>query len=162
MSQELLSGAPKDLTRCDIFSLGATMYEICLGRPLPANGREWREMRGGKLESPLHRTHPELECMITEMMRPNPSERPAAGGLLSRRQLLSDEQKLLLAEKNRAREANLALAAHEEKMRGMDQSLLPSSGVGAFGAGGGGRNDGVSARFERPMKKLERSVSCLL
>ena len=40
MSMELLSGDSTDLTKSDIFSLGATMYEICLGRPLPMNGPE--------------------------------------------------------------------------------------------------------------------------
>ena len=49
MSAELLQDGPKDLTKCDIFSLGATVYEICRGRPLPPNGEEWHSLRSGSL-----------------------------------------------------------------------------------------------------------------
>lgn len=34
MSLELLAGDHSDLTKSDIFSLGATLYEICRGQPL--------------------------------------------------------------------------------------------------------------------------------
>ena len=47
MSAELLQDGPKDLTKCDVFSLGATVYEICRGRPLPPNGPEWHAIRSG-------------------------------------------------------------------------------------------------------------------
>lgn len=34
-----------DLTKADIFSLGASIYELCLGRKLAAEGEEWRMIR---------------------------------------------------------------------------------------------------------------------
>lgn len=37
MSMELLGGDHEDLTKSDIFSLGCTMYEICVGRELPVS-----------------------------------------------------------------------------------------------------------------------------
>lgn len=48
MSMELLAGDHTDLTKSDISSLGATVYEICLGRPLPVNGQEWQDIRSGR------------------------------------------------------------------------------------------------------------------
>lgn len=140
MSRELLSGDTSDITKCDIFSLGATMYEVCLGRSLPADGPEWADIRSGKL-CVLRRTHPALIEMIRDMMHPEPSKRPCASALLRRRHLLSDEQKLLLLEQNRAKEASLALMAQEEKLKSMD------------GGGRGGKLLG---------KKLTRSTSCSL
>lgn len=38
-----------DVTRCDVFSLGASVYELCLGRFLGADGEqgiaEWHSIR---------------------------------------------------------------------------------------------------------------------
>lgn len=95
MSKDLLDFNPKDLTKCDIFSLGATMYEVCSGRPLPSCGQEWQDLRNGKLACPLRRHHnfdggsntttmPCLAAIIREMMHPDPEKRPSATQLLSR------------------------------------------------------------------------------
>lgn len=116
MSKELLSGDHEDLTKSDIFSLGATMYEICLGRPLPSDGPEWQAIRAGHL-LPLQATPFEMELIIKEMMHPDPNKRPSASQLLTRKQLLSDEQKQLMAEKSKVLEANLALALQTKKMK---------------------------------------------
>lgn len=116
MSKELLSGDHEDLTKSDIFSLGATMYEICLGRPLPSDGPEWQAIRAGHL-LPLQGTPFEMELIIKEMMHPDPNKRPSASQLLTRKQLLSDEQKQLMAEKSKVLEANLALALQTNKMK---------------------------------------------
>lgn len=117
MSKELLSGDYKDLTKCDIFSLGATMYEVCLGRCLPSHGDEWHSIRSGTLSPALRGTLPDLRGLICEMIQPNPTDRPHATEMLRRRQLLSDEKKALIAEQNRAMEASRALAIQEERFK---------------------------------------------
>ena len=110
MSMELLAGDHTDLTKSDIFSLGATLYEISLRRPLPLNGQEWQDFRAGRL-TPLPQARnpqeedPELMTMLEQMMHPTAKQRPAASELLKRRQLLSDEQKALI----KVVEANMAL-----------------------------------------------------
>ena len=86
------------------------MYEICLGRPLPENGQEWQDMRAGTL-LPMPNTAFDLQMIIREMMSPDRHGRPSAEDLLKKRQLLSDEQRMLITERNRAEAANMALDA---------------------------------------------------
>jgi len=112
MSLELLMGDRSDLTKSDIFSLGVTMYEICLGRPLPMNGPEWQDIRHGRLIMPLPNTPHELSTIVRQMMGPVPAHRPTASQLLQHPQLLSDEQKALKLEKTRVMQANMQLAQH--------------------------------------------------
>lgn len=122
MSKELLSGDHDDLTKSDIFSLGVAMYEICLGRPLPTHGEEWQSIRSGVF-SQLTDTPYDMEYIIREMMDPDPNSRPKASELLKRRQLLSEEQKLLMREKSKVMEAKLELAQQAQIMKEMP---LPS------------------------------------
>ena len=112
MSLELLSGELDDLTKSDIFSLGATMYEICLGRshPLPENGPEWQDIRRGML-LPMPNTGFDMSMIVKEMLAPDRHDRPSAEELLKKRQLLSDEQRQLIVERNKANAANMALDA---------------------------------------------------
>ncbi|KAL9190498.1 hypothetical protein ACHAXT_000204 [Thalassiosira profunda] len=118
MSMELLSGDLDDLTKSDIFSLGATMYEICLGReaPLPENGPEWQDMRRGNLLRMPH-TPFDLQMIVREMMAPERQDRPSAEELLKKRQLLSDEQRQLITERNKAKAANKALDVQMQRFK---------------------------------------------
>jgi wee1-like protein kinase len=120
MSMELLSDDHTDLTKSDIFSLGATMYEICLGRPLPMSGDEWQEMRAGHL-LPMPETYPDMVSIIRQMMHPQAASRPTASELLKRKQLLSDDQKALMAEMTKVKQANMALEAQAQRF----QKLTP-------------------------------------
>lgn len=72
------------IPQCDIFSLGATMYELCLGRTLPSCGEGWHDIRNGKL---IPFWPPGLYSMIRKMMDPDPAKRPSASELLSHEEL---------------------------------------------------------------------------
>lgn len=79
------------------------MYEICLGRTpqnLPENGQEWQDIRNGIL-LPMSNTPFDMQMIIREMMAPKWRTRPSAEELLKKRQLLSDEQRQLIVERNR-------------------------------------------------------------
>lgn len=95
MSKDLLDFNPKDLTKCDIFSLGATLFEVMSRRSLPACGQEWQDLRNGKLP-PLTGTMPCLNAIIKEMMHPDPQKRPTATDLLSREILRCEDDNPLL------------------------------------------------------------------
>ena len=94
MSKDLLDFSPKDLTKCDIFSLGATLYEICSGQPLPSCGEEWQDLRNGKLAG-VDGVY--LGDIIKEMMHPDADKRPSATDLLSRDILRHDGGNPLLS-----------------------------------------------------------------
>jgi len=82
MPLELLQGTlGRDLTKCDIFSLGCTLYAICLGEELPLNGEGWVDIRAGKLK-PMPDSPSELTTIITRMLDPEPTRRPPALELL--------------------------------------------------------------------------------
>ena len=89
MSKDLLDFSPKDLTKCDIFSLGATLYELCLGKSLPTCGDEWQDLRNGKLDKGIDEV--EFGDIIKEMMHPDADKRPSATDLLSRDALRSSD-----------------------------------------------------------------------
>ena len=117
MSMELLSGDHADLTKSDIFSLGITLYETCLeGKQLPPNGPSWQALRAAELP-PLRGAPDEMCRIIKLMLNPMYRARPSAADLLKRPQLLSDEQKELLAEKNKVVQANLALLSQQNHLR---------------------------------------------
>jgi len=107
MCLDLFSGNHRDLTKCDIFSLGITMYEIVTGRELPADGQEWQDLRAGKLAS-MPDAPIELQKFIYQLMHKDGTQRPTAAELLTKRQLLSEEQKKLIMEQNKARQAEEA------------------------------------------------------
>jgi len=117
MSMELLSGDHADLTKSDIFSLGITLYEVCLGstKVLPSNGPEWQSLRSESITAPSN-TPDDLLQIIKKMMSSAYRERPSASDLLKLPELLSDEQKMLFREREKVVQANQALAAQSKKM----------------------------------------------
>jgi serine/threonine protein kinase len=126
MSMELLSGDHTDLTKSDVFSLGISLYEVCLGgvRPLPTNGPEWQSLRSGNFPS-LASTPGEMLRLLQAMMHPSAAARPSAHDLLKRPQLLSEEQKALLAERNKVVQANLALAEQANRLKHLKPPPIP-------------------------------------
>jgi hypothetical protein len=111
------------------------MYEIAVNRPLPLDGQEWQDLRAGRL-GPLPGTPPELQKIIRQMMHEDAKNRPTAAELLTRRQLLSEEQKKLIIEQNKAKEAKEALEANLRKLtppRGMLQRANTCPDMGTSG-----------------------------
>lgn len=99
MSIELLHDDVKDLTKCDIFSLGCTLYEMVRLRTLPVAGDEWRDLRNGKLGTMA--TVPHLQQIVRAAMMADPALRPSAKTLLDETPALHSkvEQRLEQREK---------------------------------------------------------------
>ena len=57
-------------------------------------------------------TPPDLQAILRDMMAPDRCHRPSAEELLKKRQLLSEEQRQLIVERNKVTAANMALDAH--------------------------------------------------
>lgn len=123
---------PFDLRKCDIFSLGASIYEIVRGKRLPQRGKEWHALRDGLVEFPKNKMENEEECdnqqpiliskeleiMLRKMMSSNPKDRPNARELLES-PLLQTERELRLAK------AEALLKSHEAlQMQREQQKLL--------------------------------------
>jgi serine/threonine protein kinase len=77
------------LKEADIFALGASIYELARGAPLPTNGPEWQGIRAGHL-SGLGQFSTEFQELLHSMMAPDPKARPSAFDLLQ--QLNSNRQ----------------------------------------------------------------------
>jgi len=79
-ANELINGYPElqqlDLTKCDIFSLAISVYELCLGRPLLTSAaapeeevsREWSGIRDGTLAAVFEAQYsPELNACLRQV-----------------------------------------------------------------------------------------------
>ncbi len=84
MSPELLQMVSKNvrLDKCDVFSLGITMYEVLSGRELPCNGPSWHRLRSGEALAPTHGCPVDLLDILHSCMHPDPAYRKTASGLL--------------------------------------------------------------------------------
>lgn len=69
------------LPMVDIFSLGATIYEMALGEELPPNGQEWHDIRNGKLK-PLPHLSKDFCDLLRSMLNRSPALRPSTGQIL--------------------------------------------------------------------------------
>lgn len=102
MSLDLLQGDHSDLTKADMFSLGATIYATVVG-DLPADGPDWHNLRQGRFAPPPDDA--ELHSILTHLLHPTPAARPSATVLLQHPRLLSDEQKALNMERSKVQAA---------------------------------------------------------
>ncbi|KAM3356129.1 wee1-like protein kinase isoform X1 [Capsicum galapagoense] len=81
MPQEILNEDYDHLDKVDIFSLGAAMYELIRGSPLPESGPHFLNFREGKL--PLLPGHSmQFQNLLKAMMDPDPTRRPSAKSLV--------------------------------------------------------------------------------
>ena len=89
-----------DLTKADIFSLGATVYEIMRGTALPKNGVEWQDIRNERIAMPMGFSY-NLRKAVQLMLSKDPEKRPTARELLDVH-FISERQNETLKWKNYA------------------------------------------------------------
>ena len=77
LAPELLSNPHPDLPKCDIFALGASIYEVMNGLNLPTSGDSWRAVRAGQLSFKPEWSEALVE-VVTRMMAEQPDRRPTA------------------------------------------------------------------------------------
>ncbi|CAD8100848.1 unnamed protein product [Paramecium sonneborni] len=88
IAKELLNQTEKlDLCKTDIFSLGATLFQLMIKQQLPSNGEEWHRIREGTqiTDFPENMYSLRLRKLICRMMDPDPISR------ISAKEILEDE-----------------------------------------------------------------------
>ncbi|XP_054800919.1 wee1-like protein kinase isoform X2 [Prosopis cineraria] len=81
MPQEILNENYDHLDKVDIFSLGASIFELIRGSPLPESGCKFLNLKEGKL--PLLPGHSlQFQNLLKVMMDPDPIKRPSARELV--------------------------------------------------------------------------------
>jgi len=73
--------AAAQLDKADAFALGASLYELAAGRPLPASGPVWAGLRAGKLGL-LPAASAGFRGLVKALMAPAPGDRPALAAVL--------------------------------------------------------------------------------
>nr|CCA13912.1 protein kinase putative [Albugo laibachii Nc14] len=81
LSRELLEGNRSHLRAGDVFALGASIYELELGKTLPSCGDAWQQIRDGDLVMFRHYSN-SLQHLVANMMHPDPLQRPSAEEIL--------------------------------------------------------------------------------
>ncbi|XP_020686733.2 wee1-like protein kinase [Dendrobium catenatum] len=77
MPQEILKDKYEHLDKVDIFSLGAAIYELVKGSPLPESGPLFCNLREGKIPL-LPGYSMQFQSVLKAMMDPDPLKRPSA------------------------------------------------------------------------------------
>ncbi|XP_020572577.1 wee1-like protein kinase [Phalaenopsis equestris] len=77
MPQEILNDKYEHLDKVDIFSLGAAIYELIKGSPLPESGSLFCNLREGKIPL-LPGYSMQFQNVLKAMMDPDPVKRPSA------------------------------------------------------------------------------------
>lgn len=80
VAKELINSSEKvDFAKADMFSLGATVYEICLGKALGTGAYEWHNLRDGNFDRKFLCSYSKELCdCVTSLMHPLPMNRPSS------------------------------------------------------------------------------------
>ncbi|GJN18935.1 hypothetical protein PR202_gb06147 [Eleusine coracana subsp. coracana] len=81
MPPEMLNDKYENLDKVDIFCLGAAIYELIRGTPLPDSGPHFTNIREGRIAL-LPGCPMQFQSLIKSMMDPNPVRRPSAKEIL--------------------------------------------------------------------------------
>lgn len=76
LAPEMINGDYSNLEKADVFALGASMYELATGRPLPTGGDRYQQLRRGEMFFPCLTM--QFQNLIKKMMSQDPSARPTA------------------------------------------------------------------------------------
>ena len=83
LAREALASKLEDISKVDIFALGATALECVSGRALPAEGPDWHALRDASLVlSFLDRVSLNLKGLISAMLESRPGRRPTASDII--------------------------------------------------------------------------------
>ena len=82
LAREMLDWAPvEDLTKCDIYSVGLSAYELTSNKSVPSHGEEWQMLRSNRWTMPVG-VEGEICDIMSACMHSDPKARPAAEGCL--------------------------------------------------------------------------------
>ena len=77
----------RDLSKADMFSFGASLYELCKGSRLASNGNdstEWHDLRSDKFDQNVFKPYSQsFANVIQSLLQSNPNDRPSANQILS-------------------------------------------------------------------------------
>lgn len=97
MPVEMLSWSPvENLTKCDMFSLGISTYEMVVHKPVAAEGDEWQLLRSDHWPAPLDAPDEIVEYMEISM-KPRPEKRLTAKECLAKFNCFKSEMEKELA-----------------------------------------------------------------
>ncbi|KAJ1982943.1 mitosis inhibitor protein kinase swe1 [Dimargaris xerosporica] len=84
IAPEILAGGHYDKP-ADIFSLGLLLLEVAANIVLPDNGPAWQKLRSGDLSDCQFdtATSSDMIQLITQMLQPNPADRPTIDGIMA-------------------------------------------------------------------------------
>jgi wee1-like protein kinase len=76
MALEVMQSKVCKLDKADVFSLGASVYELIKGSALPGNGPTWHQIRKGKAS--ISGVSKQTQKTIVSMLAHDPAQRPSA------------------------------------------------------------------------------------
>jgi len=82
LSPELLNNHYGSLDKADMFALGATLYELATGGPLPTGGERYHAIRSGTLTMLPHISM-KMQNIIKKLMSADAKQRPDAASILA-------------------------------------------------------------------------------